>query len=153
MDPDVRTLSAMERVLFLRDVPLFADLPPADLKHVADVAEERAFADGDAIAVEGEPGDDMYVIVAGTVRVLHQVPGVGEHELARRSTGDAIGEMAVITREPRIASLVAEGEVRTLRIGRAEFETILRERPETALAVMRVLSHRLAERSSAEQVV
>lgn len=153
MDTDVRTLSAMERVLFLRDVPLFADLPPADLKHVADVAEELTFADGDAIAVEGEPGDDMHVIVAGTVRVLHRVPGAGERQLARRSTGDAVGEMAVITREPRVASLVAEGEVRTLRIGRAEFETILRERPETALAVMRVLSHRLAERSSAEEVV
>ena len=51
--------------------------------------------------------------------------------------------MSIITRTPRIASLVAEGDVRTLRIGHREFETMIRERPEVSLAVMRVLAERL----------
>jgi CRP-like cAMP-binding protein len=51
--------------------------------------------------------------------------------------------MSVITREPRVASLVAEGAVRTLRIGHREFESMVRERPDIALAVMRVLAQRL----------
>jgi CRP-like cAMP-binding protein len=51
--------------------------------------------------------------------------------------------MSIITRPPRVASLVAEGDVRTLRIGHREFESMIRERPDVALAVMRVLAERL----------
>ena len=57
--------------------------------------------------------------------------------------------MALITQDPRMASLVASGGVRTLRVGRKEFEGVLRERPETAIAVIRVLSHRLVESARA----
>ena len=53
--------------------------------------------------------------------------------------------MSLITQTPRIASLVAVGDVRTLRIGHREFESMLRERPSVGLAVMRVLANRLAE--------
>jgi CRP-like cAMP-binding protein len=56
-----------------------------------------------------------------------------------------VGEMSLLTRSPRIASLVAEGVVRTIRIGDREFESMLRERPDVALGVMRVLAQRLAE--------
>ena len=62
-----------------------------------------------------------------------------------RSAGDVVGEMAVITNRPRVAGLVARGDVRVLSIGRPQFESILRERPETALGVIRVLCERLAE--------
>lgn len=57
--------------------------------------------------------------------------------------------MALITQEPRMASLVASGDVRTLRVGRKEFEGVLRERPDTAIAVIRVLSQRLIESAAA----
>jgi CRP-like cAMP-binding protein len=56
-----------------------------------------------------------------------------------------VGEMSLITHAPRIASLVADGPVRTIRIGRREFESMLRERPDVALGVMRVLAQRLSE--------
>ena len=71
--------------------------------------------------------------------------GFHEREVARRSAGDVVGEMSTVTRSPRIASLIAEGSVRTVRIGRREFESILRERPNVALGVVRVLAERLAE--------
>jgi CRP-like cAMP-binding protein len=64
-------------------------------------------------------------------------------EVVRRSAGNYVGEMAVISREPRIATLIASGQVRTLCIDRKRFEGILRERPEIGLAVMRVLCQRL----------
>jgi CRP-like cAMP-binding protein len=66
-------------------------------------------------------------------------------EVARRGAGDAVGEMAVVSRAPRMASLVATGEVRTLAIDRRRFERILRDRPEVGLAVMDVLCRRLRE--------
>jgi HEAT repeat protein len=137
------TLSVMERVLNLRKVPLFAHLAPHELERIAEVAEEEAHGDGDMINVEGEPGTDMHIVISGSVVVTHD--GV---EVARRGEGEVVGEMAVIADQPRMASLVADGDVRLLTIGRGQFTAILRERPDTALAVMRVLVQRLVERDS-----
>jgi HEAT repeat protein len=140
----VAALSPIERVLFLRNVSLFTDLSPQDLERVALLAEERGFADGEVIASEGELGDELHIVIDGTIRVV-QDRGNTEHELARRAAGDVVGEMSLITQTPRIASLVADGAVRTIRLGNREFESMLRERPGIAMAVMRVLANRLAE--------
>jgi CRP-like cAMP-binding protein len=136
------SMSPMERVLELRRIPLFAGLSPAELLRVADIAEERTFPDGDVFAHEGETGEELYIILTGTVRVLREEHGTAV-EVARRVPGDAIGEMSIISRAPRIASLVAEGDVRAISIGRREFESMLAERPDVALAVMRSLADRL----------
>jgi len=138
------TIPLIERVLFLRQVPLFADLEATDLERVAEIAEERGFADGETIAAEGELGDELHIVIEGTIRVV-QDRGGSEHELARRTAGDVVGEMSLLTRMPRMASLVADGIVRAIRIGYREFESMLRERPDVALGVMRVLAQRLAE--------
>jgi CRP-like cAMP-binding protein len=111
---------------------------------VAEIAEERGYAEGETIAAEGELGDELHIVVEGVVRVVQDRDGT-DRELARRTTGDAVGEMSLITHTPRMASLVANGPARTLRIGRREFEGMLRERPDVALAVMRVLAQRLSE--------
>jgi hypothetical protein len=139
-------LSLMERMAFLRGVPLFADFTPADLKHVADIAGEHAFEEGESIAEEGQPGEEMFIVVSGSISVRT----AGGAELARRVPGDAVGEMAVISRTPRMASLTAMSPVRVLAIDRMRFERILRERPEAALAVMEVLCARLRESAGAE---
>lgn len=140
----VTTLPLMERILFLRKVPLFADLAPADVKRVAEVAAEHAFPDGAVIAESGEWGDEMHIVVSGEIRVRMDGAGPGA-EIARRQPGDYVGEMSIITGEPRMASLVAAGEVRTLSIDRKRFERILLERPQASLAVMRGLCLRLQE--------
>jgi hypothetical protein len=139
------TLPLMERILFLRRVPLFAGLPPTELKQVAAIAEEFLFTDGEIISHQDDPGDELYIIASGEVRVMADGNGTGQVELARRKSGDYVGEMAIISHEPRMASLVAVGDVRILRISQAQFEGILRERPETSLAVMRGLCARLRE--------
>jgi HEAT repeat protein len=144
MPGSVTALSVIERVLFLRKVSLFADLSPADLERVAQLVEERGYADGEVIAAEGEVGEELHIVIEGTIRVVQGGEG-SERELARRATGDVVGEMSLIAQAPRIASLVADGPVRTIRLGRHEFESMLRERPGVALAVMRVLVQRLAE--------
>lgn len=143
------TLSLMERILFLRRIPLFATLSPVELKQVAGITGEYFFVDGEVIAQQDEPGDEMYIIVSGEVQVLGNLRSRGEGsatvELARRKPGEYVGEMAIISREPRMATLVAAGDVRTLCIEQKQFEGILRERPETSLALMRVLCDRLRE--------
>jgi HEAT repeat protein len=151
MTETLGTLPLMERVLFLRRVPLFADLPPQDLMPIAGIAAEHSFADADTIAEQDEPGDEMHIIVSGYVMVILRQRDGHQQVLAVRSAGDVIGEMAVITSTPRMASLAAKGPVRLLSIGRRQFEAMLRERPETSLALMRVLCRRLVERETDAQ--
>ena len=70
MTETMTTLPLMDRVLFLRRVPLFADLPPPDLMPIAAIASEQSFADADTIAEQDEPGDEMHIIVSGYVMVI-----------------------------------------------------------------------------------
>jgi HEAT repeat protein len=145
-DPMARTLptlAVIERVLLLRKVPILDGLPPEDLERIAAVAEEHAYSDGDVIAAQGETGTETHIIVSGMVGVVANGRGV-----ARRGSGDVVGEMAVITGLPRSATLLASGDVRLLTIGQRQFAGILRERPETGMAVMQVLARRLAERET-----
>jgi hypothetical protein len=144
------TLSLMDRILFFKRVPLFADLSPVDLKQVAALADEEIFNAGEEIAHEGDVGDVMFIIVSGEVKVCSHQDGV-EVEIARRTTGDYVGEMSIIGREPRMASLVAVGDVRTLCIDQKSFEGLIRERPDVSLAVMKGLSKRLKEASLKKQ--
>ncbi|HEX9234943.1 MAG TPA: HEAT repeat domain-containing protein, partial [Actinomycetota bacterium] len=138
-------LSLMDRMVALQQVPLFRELSPADLKLVAESLTENAYADGTVIAEQGEPGEAMHVVVSGEVRVL-----VGDEatEVARRGPGYIVGEMAVLAEQPRMANLVAVGELRTLSIDRRRFRRILRDRPDAALAVVRELCARLQDASS-----
>ena len=138
-------VSLMERVVFLRRVPLFANLAPLEVKQVAAIAGEHVYADEEVLSSQGEPGDEMYVIVSGEVRVIVKRSDGTTAEAVRRGVGEYVGEMAILTAEPRIATLIAVGRVRALTIGQKAFERILRERPETGLAVIRELCARLKE--------
>jgi len=142
------TLSLMERVLFLRHVPLFADLAPPDLKHIAAIADERLFHDAELIARQDDPGDELFIIVSGEVAVRERAGGQAEQEITRRQAGEVVGEMSIIAQESRVASLLAVGAVRVLSVDHKQFASMLRERPEISLAVMRVLIARLKEREA-----
>jgi HEAT repeat protein len=140
------TMSLMERVLLLKEVPLFKDLQPDDLGSIAEIAHERWFADGAALCNEGDHGNELFIIAAGGVRVTRQTDGQ-EHVLAKRGVGEFIGEMAIIDAVPRFATVRADGETRTLVITSNAFRAILRDRPEVSLAVIHGLSRRLREQT------
>ncbi len=143
---NIATLSLMERILFFKRVPLFANLSPGDIKQVAAIAHEESYSDGMVMTREGDVGDVMFIIVAGEVRVTSTMGGK-EVELARRKAGEYVGEMALISREPRSATLTSIGNVRALCIDQKSFESLLRDRPDVSLAVIEVLCDRLKEAS------
>jgi HEAT repeat protein len=144
------TLSVMERIFFLRKVPLFADLSPEELKQVASIAGEHIFKHGEAFVSEGELGDEMYIVVSGRVRVVKGEQG--GKELAMRGPGEFVGEMSILTHEPRMASLIAEGDVFALCLEQTRFERMLLEKPEIGLSVMRALIQRLKDSRSQNDV-
>jgi CRP-like cAMP-binding protein len=135
-------ISTVEKVLFLKSIDLFRALPSEELAQIAEIAEEQPLAQGDTIFSEGEPGDALYLIVEGKVKV-HK----GEKELVRLGVRDVFGEMAVLDSEPRSATVTAVEDSVCLKIGRDDFRDILSERPEIGLGVMKVLTRRLRETS------
>jgi HEAT repeat protein len=141
----LQTISTLERILLLRDVPIFSNLSPEDLKQVADIAREQWLPDGAILCRAGEEGNAMYIIVSGKVRVQKDADA-NEKDLAIRGEGDFVGEMAIVESAPRMATLRALGELRVLVIDGEAFTVILRDRPEVSISVMKTLSRRLRER-------
>jgi hypothetical protein len=141
---NIATLSLMERILFFKRVPLFANLSPSDIKQVAAIAEEASFRNGDILVRQGEVGDVMFIIASGEVRVIAS-QDQQEVELARRKVGEHVGEMALLSKAPRNATVTAVGNVHTLYINQKSFESLLRDRPDASLAVIQILCERLNE--------
>jgi HEAT repeat protein len=140
----LKTLSTLDRVLLLREVPIFTGLSPEDLEKIAEIAEEQLYLDQSLLCREGEPGHALFIIASGIVDVLKK-SGDGEKMLASRTTGEFVGEMAILESGPRSATLRARGGVRTLVIDGNAFQTILFDRPQVAVSVMRRMSTRIRE--------
>src|SRR5439155_7656543 len=95
------SMSPMERVLALRTIPLFQELSTADLRRLAELAVERLFADVAVIPSARRAGDELHLVLAGTVAVTRS--GMGSASMvARRGPGDVVGEMSIISRKPRV---------------------------------------------------
>jgi HEAT repeat protein/ATP/ADP translocase len=141
------TLSTMSRVLFLQKVPIFSSLSPEDLRRVAIISKERLFSPAEIICYEGDPGDELYIIVSGKVQVIAGfTSGSSGRILHVASEGEVLGEMAILEDIPRSATLRAYNTpVRLLTLGEQEFKRILRERPELAIEIIRLLSRWLRE--------
>jgi len=142
----LQTVSTLERVLLLREVPIFTDLSPEDLQKLAGIANEQWYPNSTTIFNQGDEGNEMFIIVDGQVKVVRSANGK-DQTLAQRGPGEFVGEMAIIESVPRSATLVTQGEVRLLAIEGETFKQILRERPEVSLAVLQSLSRRLREMS------
>ena len=141
--PDT-SLGEIERMLELRRVPLFERLSPEDLQRVAAVAEERDFAPGVPLMSEGEVGNELFVILEGRVRVERVEPDGSIRQLRTYEQGDHVGELATLLDRARVATVVAETEVRTLVIDGDGLRSILRERPEAAMAMLQTLAERIS---------
>jgi CRP-like cAMP-binding protein len=135
-------ITTVEKVLFLKSIDLFRALPGEELAQIAEIAEEQPIAFGDQVFSEGEPGDALYLVVEGTVKV-HQ----GGKQLAQLGPRDVFGEMAVLDSEPRSATVTAVKDSVLLKIARDDFRDILQERPEIGMGVIKVLSRRLRDAS------
>jgi CRP-like cAMP-binding protein len=91
----------------LRACALFQSLPPDRLRKVAELATHRDLPAGAIIFREGDGGDEMYVIVAGKVRISQRLPGIGEEALGILEPGSHFGEMAMVDESPRSADAIA----------------------------------------------
>lgn len=136
-------LLTVEKMIALRSVPLFSSLAPEDLASLARASTEREFAPDKVLCVEGEPGDEVFVLLSGEVKVLRR-DGAEQRMVGSEKAGGFLGEMAVLDPAPRAATVLAGTEgTRVLCLGGSTFREVLGANPSVAQGVIRALAARI----------
>jgi signal transduction histidine kinase len=126
----------------LQRTPLLAGLPPADLEELVGMSTTVHLPAGQALLTEGEDGDSAFVILEGELQVSKRSEG-RDLVLSVRRQGDIIGEMALLAKAPRMATVRAVQDSRLLRIPADAFEKLLLTHPTATLAVLHTITARL----------
>jgi HEAT repeat protein len=138
------SLTTIEKMMLIRQVPIFGELAADDLEELATIVEERRLDAGKDLFREGDPGDAVYVIVKGSVSVFTGgEDGRPRRVLSELGPGACIGEMAVLDAAPRSATVRAVDRARALRIPGEGFKRVMSERPEISQAIVAELVHRM----------
>ncbi len=133
----------MSTVDDLKRVPLFSDLSEAERARFAEVAREREYPKNSVILFEDDPGDALYIVSSGQVKVVLIGEDGREVILSVLSDGDFFGEMSLIDDEPRSAHVIAMRDSRLLVLRRDDFQAQIQQHPSVALKVLKVLVQRL----------
>lgn len=133
----------------LRRCPLFQTLSSAQLAKIAAIAAARELPGGASVFKEGDPGEEMYVVISGRVRISKMVRGVGEEALTILEAGAYFGEMAMIDDAPRSADAIAHTPCALAVIRRGDLDELMFVDKELAYVLLwtfvRTLSTRLRE--------
>ena len=108
---------------------LFADFPKEELQHVAHGLQPRLFSPGEVLVTEGDPGNTLFLIASGSVRIIIMGGHGRPFDIRRLEAGDFVGEVAVLKNRPRTATVVAATPCQVLEIERRALETLLKMRP------------------------
>ena len=130
----------------LAEVPIFAGLKGKQLKSVASAfARERSYGAGEVIEKEGDSGVAFYLITDGSVEVRK-----AEKRVSKLGRGQFFGEMALIDKQPRSATVVSvESDTRCLVMPVWNFKAVVQNDPSVAMGVMKELARRLRETTNA----
>jgi CRP/FNR family transcriptional regulator, cyclic AMP receptor protein len=132
--------NGVEVTEFIRTVPLFAGLLSSELNRVAAAMQLLDVTGGELVCAEGDPGHQFYVIAEGEAVVERH-----GHSVAKLHAGDYFGELALLDRGPRSASVRALTDTRLFVLHRQSFTTVLEEVPAVARKLLGVLAARLRE--------
>jgi voltage-gated potassium channel len=123
----------------LRRIPFFEDLTPEDLDRIATIGQRRSFAPGETIVAKDTEGQALFVILSGRATVD---AGGKVHQL---DPGAFVGEMALLGRRRRSATVTAEDQVECLVIEAMYFKPFLIKNPSVAVAILEGVVERLRE--------
>jgi len=134
------------QLMALGRTPLFEGLTSAELDAIARRMRPRYFRAREVICHAHEPGNSLFVIQDGLalVTIPDGESGIQGEAVARLRRGDVVGEMSLITGEPRSATVLAAVPTSVLELGQDEFAAILAQYPAILVNLNRILSHRLA---------
>jgi CRP/FNR family transcriptional regulator, cyclic AMP receptor protein len=127
------------KIELLRKVPLFSRLDKKHLQAVAQITDELDLPAGKEMATEGDRGREFFVLLDGEADVKK-----GDRSINTMKTGDFFGEIALVTKMPRTASVTATTPVRVLVITERDFDALLKKSPEVGRNVAEALAERVA---------
>jgi CRP-like cAMP-binding protein len=136
------SMSLVKDVEVLRNIPLFAKIEPARLKLLAFTSERLAYRSGDELFHQGDYGDAAYIILEGKADVLVETPQ-GALKVATLGKNDIIGEIAILCDVPRTATVVAHGDLETLRVSKEGFFHLITQFPQVGIEVMSEIATKL----------
>lgn len=139
----------MDRVEFLRRVPLFRELESKDLEQLAQAIQPQSFPPETDIVEIGEPGHSLFLILEGSVQVLYPARSA-DFELARLTEGDFFGEMAILNSMTRSATVRSVDSVKVMVLEKDDFQKIMANSPSVAAKLLETLSTRI--RNADEQI-
>jgi len=127
----------------LKKTTIFNGLSDDALKELAQKASTRALKQGDVLMRKGEVGDSLFLIHEGWVKIVTTDSKGDELILNRCGPGETIGEMALLDRGPRSATVIALGDAEVLELKQDAFQEILDQRTDVSFAIIRGYSARL----------
>ena len=128
-----------EKVELIRRVPLFSHCSRRELAEIASIADELDFDEGRKLIAEGDRGREFFVLLEGTAKVTKK-----RKKLNTLEAGDFFGEIALVSREPRTATVTTTSPARALVITDRAFRALLDRVPEIQVKVLEALATRLA---------
>jgi len=136
-------MSLEQEVELIRQFPIFSKIQPAMQKLLCFSAERLNYDAGQVIFNAGDVGDSAYVIIDGTVEISVPTPS-GPIIINNMGKNDLLGEIAIVGEVPRTATAKALTKLETLKISKELFMKIIRENPDAAIELIRILASRLA---------
>jgi len=136
-------MSLEQEVELIRQFPIFSKIQPAMQKLLCFSAERLTYDAGQVIFNAGDPGDAAYVVIEGTVEISVPTPS-GPIVINNMTKNDILGEIAIVGDVPRTATAKAVSKLETLKISKELFMKIIRENPDAAVELIRILAARLA---------
>ena len=126
----------------LREMELFSRVDDRQIRAVAMMGEELSYRDGERLFEQGDEGDAAYVVISGEVEVIVRIDD-GERSVATLGQGEIFGELAVLCDRPRTTAIAAKNALVVFKLERAVILNMLREFPDVALQMIRILGRRL----------
>jgi hypothetical protein len=140
---DISQRDTMERLLLLREIPLFSRLSLDQLEAINCQMSESHYLQGEVVVREGEPAGELYLLLDGQTRAVSDYGTPEEVTLNLQDAPDYFGEMAILDDRPRSATVVVTREARLLLLSGESFQDLMLQMPEIAFEVCRNLSSRV----------
>jgi HEAT repeat protein len=132
-------LTAIEKLIYLRAVPLFSAVEVTELRSLVDHLAVEYYAAGEVVFAAGQPSDALYVIAGGRIAIQQTVDGV-PRRVRTLGTGEAFGEMSMLSNHARSADAIAARDTTLLALPKREFQQLARRQPRVLEAIVETLS-------------
>jgi CRP-like cAMP-binding protein len=133
---------SLSKLWYLKQFPLFNGFTPQEMQEIERSTQMQSYAKGETMYLPGEPGNRLFMIKAGIVKISRLLPDGRELTLALLKTGDVFGELELIEEEPRGAQALAYGEVLLCSIHKRDLLVWMQKKPDLTLRITKIIGFR-----------